>query len=337
MACGDPKAAFRAVILDPRLTLTQPASVTAAAGYDAIAHAVESFVCTKRTARSREIVARGVAAARSATTSACWRRPTISTRAPPCSWARSMRARRSSSRCSARRTRARIPLTARYGTTHGDAIAILLPHVVRWNARRRGSLYAELLRSSQAAAVDVAPVAPSSTALAARLAALAAAGDLPTTLERAGASAMICRARAGGVRTVDRQIQSASVRCRGAPWRFIECALLIGAVAAFAPGRRRLTDDARSLRWPQFRGNPQLTGVSSTALPAALKVMWTFDAGEAIESSAAIADGAVFVGSAAGELIALDFRRAPCGGDTRRPKLASRLPPSPMAWCTSAI
>ena len=54
MACGDPKAAFRAVILDPRLTLTQPPSVTAAAGYDAIAHAVESFVCTTRNARSQE-------------------------------------------------------------------------------------------------------------------------------------------------------------------------------------------------------------------------------------------------------------------------------------------
>ena len=26
------------------------------------------------------------------------------------------------------------PLTARYGITHGVAIAILLPHVVRWNA-----------------------------------------------------------------------------------------------------------------------------------------------------------------------------------------------------------
>ncbi len=26
------------------------------------------------------------------------------------------------------------PLTARYGTTHGVAIAVMLPHVVRWNA-----------------------------------------------------------------------------------------------------------------------------------------------------------------------------------------------------------
>ena len=48
MACGDPKAAFRIAILDPALTLTQPRSVTAVAGYDAISHAVESFVTTRR-------------------------------------------------------------------------------------------------------------------------------------------------------------------------------------------------------------------------------------------------------------------------------------------------
>jgi alcohol dehydrogenase class IV len=37
------------------------------------------------------------------------------------------------------------PLTARYGTTHGVAIAVMLPHVVRWNAEVVGDRYAELL------------------------------------------------------------------------------------------------------------------------------------------------------------------------------------------------
>ena len=60
-----------------------------------------------------------------------------------------------------------------------------------------------------------------------------------------------------------------------------------------APVSRRPTVDGR---------------VGDGHLPPALKVLWTFDAGEAIESSAAIAEGAVFVGSAAGELIALDFQ-----------------------------
>src|SRR2546426_1251663 len=48
MACGDPKAAFRVAILDPQLTISQPTSVTATTGFDAIAHAVETYVTTKR-------------------------------------------------------------------------------------------------------------------------------------------------------------------------------------------------------------------------------------------------------------------------------------------------
>jgi len=52
MACGDPSAAVRIAILDPNLTLTAPRHVTAMAGYDAIAHAVETTVTTKRTAMS---------------------------------------------------------------------------------------------------------------------------------------------------------------------------------------------------------------------------------------------------------------------------------------------
>src|SRR6266542_2990171 len=42
MACGDPSAAMRVAILDPELTFTAPRHVTAMAGFDAIAHAVET-------------------------------------------------------------------------------------------------------------------------------------------------------------------------------------------------------------------------------------------------------------------------------------------------------
>ncbi len=49
LTCGDAKIYFRAAILDANLTLSQPAALTAASGYDAISHAIETLVSTKRT------------------------------------------------------------------------------------------------------------------------------------------------------------------------------------------------------------------------------------------------------------------------------------------------
>src|SRR4051812_21864624 len=72
----------------------------------------------------------------------------------------------------------------------------------------------------------------------------------------------------------------------------------------FAVGRAQ----APAANWPQFRGNARLTGVAATVPPDTLKLQWTYEAGESIESSAAIVDGAVYVGSAKGELLALDLQ-----------------------------
>ena len=44
------------------------------------------------------------------------------------------------------------PLTARYDITHGLALAMILPHVVRWNAAVAMDQYAALLRSAGRAA-----------------------------------------------------------------------------------------------------------------------------------------------------------------------------------------
>jgi outer membrane protein assembly factor BamB len=59
--------------------------------------------------------------------------------------------------------------------------------------------------------------------------------------------------------------------------------------------------------WSQFRGNQSLTGVSQSNVSASLKQLWTYEAGESIESSAAIVGGTVFVGSQKGELVALSL------------------------------
>ncbi len=53
MACGDPRALSKIALLDPALTLSQPLAVTVATGLDALAHALESAVCTRRNPVSR--------------------------------------------------------------------------------------------------------------------------------------------------------------------------------------------------------------------------------------------------------------------------------------------
>jgi alcohol dehydrogenase len=180
MACGDPKAAFRIALLDPELTRTQPRAVAAIAGYDAVSHAVESFVTVRRNEVS-DLFARDA-----------WRRLERhferALQTPDDAKARGamlLGAHQAGiaielSMLGAAHACAN-PLTARYGTTHGIAIAVMLPHVVRWNAEVVGDRYAELLRMSGGDAHGDA-----GAALAARLEALARAGGLPRSLRELG-------------------------------------------------------------------------------------------------------------------------------------------------------
>ena len=57
--------------------------------------------------------------------------------------------------------------------------------------------------------------------------------------------------------------------------------------------------------WPQFRGTPSLSGLSSTTLPPEPKLAWTWEGGESIDSSPAVVDGVVYIGGATGELFAI--------------------------------
>jgi len=59
--------------------------------------------------------------------------------------------------------------------------------------------------------------------------------------------------------------------------------------------------------WPQFRGDARLTGIAASTLSPTPKLLWTYQAGEIIESSAAIANGVVFVGSQPTDLVAVDL------------------------------
>lgn len=181
MACGDPGAAFRVAVLDPRLTVSQPAGVTATAGFDAISHAVETFVTTKRTpaseffsieawrllegnyerviANPQDIEARGAMQL-----GAFWAGLAIE-----------------NSMLGATHACAN-PLTANYNTEHGAAIGLMLPHVVRWNGPAVGDRYDRLLKLGSAAANQEDPA----EALAGRLEELLAIGGLARRLKTVG-------------------------------------------------------------------------------------------------------------------------------------------------------
>ena len=172
MACGDPGAAFAAVILDAELTATQPAAVAAAAGYDAISHAVETWVTTKRNDRSE-----GCSREAWRLLSGSFERVLVSPHdlgAREAMLVGAYLAGAAIERSMLGATHACAnPLTARYGTTHGVAIGMLLPHVVRWNAADSAvaSRYERLASN-----------------LSRRLDALAAAGQFPAGLAVAGVS-----------------------------------------------------------------------------------------------------------------------------------------------------
>jgi alcohol dehydrogenase len=147
MACGDKKASFRVAILDPTLTLSQPPRVTALTGIDALAHALESYVTKVRNpvsmAFSREawlligenlgrvlnnsddLDARG-----GMQLGACFAGLAIE-----------------NSMLGATHALAN-PLTTHFDIPHGQAIGLMLPHVIRFNAHTCGRLYQDLLEGT---------------------------------------------------------------------------------------------------------------------------------------------------------------------------------------------
>jgi len=177
MACGDPKSAFQIAILDPELTVTQPQAVTAESGFDAISHAIESFVTMKRTPVS-DIFAREAWRLLEANYELVLGDPTnIDARGAMLLGAHEAGIAIEQSMLGATHACAN-PLTSRYGTTHAVAIGVMLSHVVRWNSEVVGDRYADLLRSS-----GLSSEGDPGNRLAARLEELARAGGLPLTLQ----------------------------------------------------------------------------------------------------------------------------------------------------------
>ena len=144
MACGDAGAAFRVALLDPELTLSQPRGVTASAGFDALAHAVETYVSTRRNPLSGMLSREAWRLLEGAYERVLARPEDLEARGRMQLGAHLAGAAIENSMLGAAHACAN-PLTARHGAEHGAALAMLLPSVVRWNAAEAaGPLYAEL-------------------------------------------------------------------------------------------------------------------------------------------------------------------------------------------------
>ncbi|MFM7148726.1 MAG: iron-containing alcohol dehydrogenase, partial [Gemmataceae bacterium] len=184
MACGDRKAAFQVCLLDPELTVSLPASITAISGLDAITHAIESYVCLRRNPVSQIFSLEA------------WRLLNQSfehvLRSPEkvdfrgqmqlgASWAGLAI---ENSMLGAAHACAN-PITAHYGLVHGLAVAILLPHVIRFNSQKVGHLYSDLVQGHQNSGMDPAQA---SEYLANRILVFLEMAGLPVTLRDCGVS-----------------------------------------------------------------------------------------------------------------------------------------------------
>jgi alcohol dehydrogenase len=187
MACGDRKAAFRVAILDPEVTVSKPAKVTAVTGIDALSHALESYVSTRRNPLSQTFAREAWRLIEPSLSVALHAPDNLEARGAMQVGAHFAGLAIENAMLGAAHALAN-PLTAHYGITHGVAIGIVLPHVVRFNAEAVAPLFAELAHGSGLVNGDKSVAAE---AIARRVTGLAEEMGLPTSLTQCGVSAGI--------------------------------------------------------------------------------------------------------------------------------------------------
>lgn len=172
MACGDFKARFACVVLDPLLCRSAPQTVRATAGIDALSHAVEALVTRTASPISRLYALEAwrlldgafEAVLQEGATDEAW---------AAMQWGSHLAGLAIEASMLGAAHALANPLTAAYGTVHGAAVGLMLPHVVRFNAEAVGDLYSRLCPGGAAV-------------LAERLEALRHSAGLPGRLQESG-------------------------------------------------------------------------------------------------------------------------------------------------------
>jgi len=154
MACGDRKAAARVAILDPELTLTQPSSVTAHTGIDALTHAIESAVSKARTPISSAYSRLSFELLNDGFESVVRDPADLKSRSKVQLGAAYAGVAIENSMLGAAHAAAN-PLTAHCGVVHGQAVGLMIPHVIEYNKAEPGirEIYDELYKGDLACRV----------------------------------------------------------------------------------------------------------------------------------------------------------------------------------------
>jgi alcohol dehydrogenase len=198
MACGDAGARFRAVVLDPALAATAPRRVAAAAGLDAVSHALESAVTAAGNPVSRMLAREAWRLLDGALPAVLSAPEELAAVGRALLGAHLAGAAIEQSMLGAAHACAN-PLTARFGVAHGVAVALMLPHVVRFNAAAAADVYGELAAAAGLAGAD-AGADPAAT-LARRVESLRAGAGLPGRLADCGVPAVALPALAAEATT----------------------------------------------------------------------------------------------------------------------------------------
>ncbi len=180
MPCGDPKAACRAAILDPELTVTMPHAVATVTGIDAMTHAIESFVTRNRNPVSQMFSRQAWVLLSGAFPVVMTQPDNIEARGRMLLGAHFAGSAIENSMLGAAHALAN-PLTAHFGTVHGRAVGVLLPNVIRWNMSAVGDLYRDLAMSAGWVESTVTPE-EASRELANRFTAMLRMAEMPTLL-----------------------------------------------------------------------------------------------------------------------------------------------------------
>jgi len=183
MACLDPKAAARIAILDPTLTLSQPPRVTACTGIDALAHALETAVTKKRNPLSAMFSREAFRLCVAAFPEVLLAPKNVEARGRMLLGAALAGLAIENSMLGAAHAAAN-PLTAHFGVVHGQAVGVMLPSVIRFNAADPQSrrAYAELASANSAHDGH----AQTCEELAARIDALLGLAQMPRSLGECG-------------------------------------------------------------------------------------------------------------------------------------------------------